>query len=146
MALPVLVRPGGRLAVDVYAKLRRNVLWPKYWLRAITRHAPPNRLFSWVQRLVPILWPASVVLGRVPYAGRALRHAVPIVNYEGVYPLSGAQLREWAVLDTFDMLASHHDYPQSAETLTKWFNASGLRDVEVFRLGHLVGRGVRARA
>jgi SAM-dependent methyltransferase len=143
--LPALLKPGGRLAIDVYAKLRSNALWPKYWLRTITRHISPDRLFPWVQRLVTILWPLSVALGRVPFVGRKLRYAVPVVNYEGVYPLSKAQLREWAFLDTFDMLSPRHDQPQSAESLRRWFADSGLSDIEVFHMGQMIGRGVRAQ-
>ena len=120
-ALPLLVRPGGKFAVGVYPKLRRNALSPKDWSRA------------------------SVALGRIGVSSRPLQHVVPVVDYQGIYPLSEAQLREWAVLDTFDMLASAHDYPQSAESVTRWFGESGMRDVEVFRAGHLVGRGVRAQ-
>ena len=51
------------------------------------------------------------------------------------------QLRDWAVLDTFDMLAPSHDRPQSIETLRRWCAAAGLEDVEVFRKGQVIARG-----
>jgi hypothetical protein len=82
-------------------------------------------------------------VGRIPYVGRTLRYALPVVNYEGVYALSEAQLREWAVLDTFDMLAPEHDHPQSARSLRAWLEESGFRHVSVERMGFLVGRGRR---
>ncbi len=56
---------------------------------------------------------------------------------------SGAQLKQWAVLDTFDMLAPAHDHPQSVETLRRWFAEAGFSDVEVERAGLVVGRGTR---
>lgn len=143
LALPTQLRHGGRLAVDVYPRQARNVLWPKYWLRHITKRVPAERLFSVVQRGVQILWPVSVAVGRVPVIGRKLRYAIPVANYEGIYPLSPAQLREWAVLDTFDMLAPAHDSPQSAATLRAWFTLAGGRDVEVFRAGFVIGRGTK---
>ncbi len=143
MALPPQLKDGGRLAVDVYPKRSANWLWPKYWLRPVTRRLPPAALFPLVERFVRLLWPASLALGRIPGAGRRLRHALPIANYEGIHPLTPAQLREWAVLDTFDMLAPAHDRPQSERTLAAWFASAGLRDVEVFRAGVVVGRGVR---
>ncbi len=142
-ALPVQVRANGRLAVDTYPKQARNVLWPKYWLRALTRRMPARQVLALVQRLVDVLWPVSLALGRMPYVGRKLRYLIPIANYEGIYPLSPAQLREWAVLDTFDMLSPAHDHPQSPATLREWFDSAGLRDIEIFRAGHLVGRGVK---
>lgn len=141
MALPPHVAAGGRMAVDVYPQIRANIIWPKYWMRPVTRRIDPRRMFPFVEKLVAVLWPVSLVVGRLPVVGRKLRYAIPVVNYEGVYPLSPAQLREWAVLDTFDMLSPAHDYPQSADTLRRWFDDAGLRKVEVFRSGFLVGRG-----
>lgn len=142
-ALPPQLRPGGKLAVDLYPRLPLNVLWPKYWFRPITRRMRPERLFPLVEKAVPVLLPLSRVLGRVPGVGRKLRYAVPVVNYEGVYPLNPEQLKEWAVLDTFDMFAPAHDHPQTAATLRRWLEESGLRDVRVERIGFLVGTGTR---
>ncbi len=39
------------------------------------------------------------------------------------------------------MLAPAHDHPQSAATLRAWFAEAGLIDIEVERLGFIVGRG-----
>jgi SAM-dependent methyltransferase len=132
---------GGRLAVDVYPRIPLNLLWPKYWLRPLTRRMPAERLLPLVSRMVKVFWPLSLALGRTPLVGRKLRHALPIANYEGLLPLSTTQLKEWAVLDTFDMLAPAHDHPQDVPTLKGWFEAAGLVDVEVFRRGLVVGRG-----
>lgn len=142
-ALPRQLRPGGRLAVDVYPKLRRNVLSSKYWVRPITRRMNQQRLFRLVERVVPVLLPASVALGRAPLVGPQLRHLLPISNYDGILPLSREQLREWAVLDTYDMLSPTYDQPQTAATLRRWLMDAGMQDVEVFRKGHLIGRGRR---
>lgn len=135
------LKPGGRIAVDLYPATPLNYLWPKYWLRPLTKRIPQERLYRIVQKLVPLLLPASLALGRVPRAGRKLRHVIPVVNYEGIFPLSPQQIREWAVLDTFDMLAPAHDHPQSTRTLKQWFAAAALEDVEVQRPGLVVGRG-----
>lgn len=143
MALPAQLRAGGKLAVDIYLKRVANVLWPKYWLRGMTKRMPPATLFGLVRGFVRLLWPLSLAVGRIPVVGRRLRHVIPVANYDGIYPLTSTQLREWAVLDTFDMLAPAHDHPQSARMLTAWFGAAGLRDVEVLRAGVLVGRGVK---
>ena len=140
-ALPSMLKPGAKLAVDLYPKLFRNAFWPKYWLRPFTRRMPAEKLFSVVQRMVPALLPVSVAIGRIPFVGRQLRKFVPVVNYEGVLPLSPSQLREWAVLDTFDMLAPAYDSPQSVDTLREWFIAAGLMNVWVSRMGFVVGRG-----
>jgi SAM-dependent methyltransferase len=75
-ALAQQVRPGGRISVDVYPRIPLNVLWPKYWLRPLTRRIPARRLFSIVTSMVKVLWPFSLALGRVPRVGRRLRHAL----------------------------------------------------------------------
>jgi SAM-dependent methyltransferase len=140
-ALVPQLKPGGRLAVDLYPKLLLNLLWPKYWLRPLTRRLPQQKLFSLVERMVPVLLPISETLRRVPGTRGKLRYLVPVANYRGVFPLSDEQLREWAVLDTFDMLAPSYDQPQSAPTLRRWLTDCGLVDISVERPGFLVGRG-----
>lgn len=141
--LPMLAERG-RLAVDVYPKLLLNVLWPKYWFRPVTKRMDPQRLFRWVERLVPFLLPVSDLISRVPLAGRKLRYAVPVTNYRLDYPgLTKKQLYEWAVLDTFDMFGPAFDQPQSAKTLEGWFARTGLRNVRIFRRGQLIGHGDR---
>jgi SAM-dependent methyltransferase len=145
-ALVDQVAPGGRIAIDLYPRLALNVLWPKYWLRPLTRRLPAARLFALVTRMVDLLWPLSLALGRAPVVGRRLRHALPIANYEGLLPLDLQQLKEWAVLDTFDMLAPAHDHPQTVDTVRKWFEQAGVADTEVFRDGLVVGRGRRPAA
>jgi SAM-dependent methyltransferase len=142
-ALAEQLRDGGRLAVDLYPKLWRNLLWPKYWLRPLTSRIPPRSLMPFVERWVDALLPVSRALGRLPRVGRQLRYAIPVANYEGIYPLSPAQLHEWAVLDTYDMLAPTHDHPQTASTLRRWMTESALDDVVVERRGFLIGRGTR---
>jgi SAM-dependent methyltransferase len=143
MALPPQLKTGGRLAVDLYPRHWRNYLWPRYWIRPITKRIRPERLFRVVQFMVTYLLPISVVLGRTPLVGRKLRHLIPLSNYDGILPLNREQLREWAMLDTFDMLAPAHDHPQTAATLASWLDDAGLEGVRVFRLGFLVGHGSR---
>jgi len=122
-----------------------NIFWSKYWLRPLTKRVSQAHLFRSVQFLVRFLLPVSRAIARLPFIGSRLKYAIPVANYEGVFPLSNEQLKEWAVLDTFDMLGAAHDNPQSAPTLRKWLREAGLEQVEVFRVGHLVGRGIKAR-
>lgn len=140
-ALPPQACDGGKLVVDVYPKLTLNVFWPKYWLRPITKRLRPHRLFSIVELLVPILLPVSDAISRLPLVGSKLRYAVPVVNHRRAIPqLTDRQVREWALLDTFDMFGPAYDQPQSKPTLLSWAREAGIREVTVFRSGHLILR------
>ena len=142
-SLPPMVARGGRLCADFYWKRFRSMMHAKYLWRPITKRVPQQKLFDVLQIVVPMALPISQLLGRIPVAGKALKRLLPIADYTGVYPLSAEQLEEWALLDTFDMLAPEYDSPQSASTVRGWFESAGLADVEVFHGGHLVGRGRR---
>jgi SAM-dependent methyltransferase len=143
LELPGQLRSGGQLVVDVYPDLPLNILWPKYWLRPISKHVPQQLLFGIVKLMVSCFFPLSLAIGRIPKLGHKLRYAIPVANYDGVFPLSSKILREWAVLDTFDMLAPKYDQPQTLCALRRWFHDAGMKNVEVFRRGSYVGRGVK---
>lgn len=144
LALAPPLKRGGRLALDCYPRMAANILWPKYWVRPLTRRLPPERLFGIVRRMVPALLPIARALAAIPVLGRRLRYLVPIMMYYGVLPLTSEQHREWAILDTFDMLAPAHDHPQTAASIRAWLTEAGLRDVEAARDGFVVGRAVKA--
>jgi SAM-dependent methyltransferase len=141
VALPPMLEAGGRLCADFYWNRLRTLMHPKYLLRPFTKRMNRQKLFSLLEASVPTLLRISQLLGRVPFGGRLLKRVVPVADYTGIYPLSAQQLEEWALLDTFDMLAPAYDHPQSAATVMRWFKRAGLNDVEVFHWGHLVGRG-----
>lgn len=115
----------------------------KYLIRPITKRMSQHKLFQLLERWVPRLLAVSKTLGRVPLIGPGLKRVVPVADYTGRYPLTDRQLQEWALLDTFDMLAPAYDNPQSASKVRQWFEQAGLVDIEVGHWGHLVGRGVK---
>jgi 2-polyprenyl-3-methyl-5-hydroxy-6-metoxy-1,4-benzoquinol methylase len=141
LALPELLKPGARLAVDIYLRNWARLSHGKFWMRPITSRLPHATLFKAIERSVPFLLPISRVVARVPGMGILLRRFVPVANYEGIQPLNEQQLYEWAVLDTFDWLSPTFDKPQTPQTLLSWLLEAGLVDVEVAKVAHLVGRG-----
>jgi SAM-dependent methyltransferase len=142
-ALPTMVAAGGRLCTDYYWRRIRTMLHAKYLFRPLTKRMDQKALFKLLQRWVPTLLSFSQVLGRVPLVGRALKRIVPVADYTGRFPLTDQQLKEWALLDTFDMLAPTYDNPQSAATVRHWFESAGMVDIEVGHWSHLVGRGIK---
>jgi SAM-dependent methyltransferase len=140
-ALPPMVQAGGQLCVDYYWKRIRTMLHTKYLLRPFTKRMAQPKLFDLLQRWVPGLLAVSQTLGRVPLFGRVLKRLVPVADYTGIFPLTDQQLKEWALLDTFDWLAPTYDNPQTAGTVRRWFDEAKLEDVHVGHWGHLVARG-----
>jgi SAM-dependent methyltransferase len=143
------LKPGGQLAVDVYRRPRgiRRLLNTKYWVRPLTRRIPPARLYRITTSYVRTMWPLARVLARIPVVGRRLNWMLLIGDYQGVLPLPDSALREWAVLDTFDMLAPAYDAPQDRETLERWFVEAGMERIDVHAgYNGIEGRGVRPLA
>ena len=140
-ALPPMVRPGGALCTDYYWKRFRTLMHAKYLFRPMTKKIPQDRLFAFLERNVPAMLATSQALGRVPVLGKMLKRLVPVADYTGIFPLSTQQLKEWALLDTFDMLAPTYDNPQTADTVRQWFEKAGLANIEVLHAAHLVARG-----
>lgn len=143
-SLPAQLRRGGKLAVDVYPRMWQNLFWSKYWVRPLTRRMDGQKLFQLVQRFTPPMLRLSKAIARIPVIGPKARYLIPVVNYAGVYPFSDAQILEWGVLDTYDMLSPAFDQPQTEATLRRWLQESGLSEVSVERLGFIVGRGTKA--
>ena len=86
------------------------------------------------------------LLRRVPRVGRAVTYRLLIPDYHGQFALSDEALKEWAILDMFDMLSPAYDQPQSLATVRRWF---GGRFVQVdVRYGYngIQGRGVKSTA
>jgi len=142
-SLARMAAKGGHLVIDVYPAGWKNVFFAKYWIRPVTRRMSAETSLRVVRKIFPTLYALSRLVGRIPVAGRYLRYLIPVVNYAGVYPLSEEQLREWALLDTFDMWAPAYDLPQTLETVRRWFRDAGFINVDAFHAGFFVGRGAK---
>lgn len=111
-ALARMVRAGGRIALTMYERRRFTMLYSKYWVRPLTRRMGQEPLLTSIKVLMPAAFALSEVLFRLPVVGRAFRFAIPVANYVDDPELSWRQRYQWAILDTFDMLAPAFDSPQ----------------------------------
>ncbi len=143
------VRPGGQLAVDIYDR-REGLLGfieplyrTYYWVRPATRRMESQRLYRWVDRYVRLLWPLTRWIVRVPKVGRMINKILLVHDYRDRYDLSEEQLKEWAILDTFDNLAPRYDRRATLTELRSWFSRAGFEAIDV-HFGHngIEGRGV----
>jgi SAM-dependent methyltransferase len=150
-ALAPFVRPGGRIAVDVYAAHPKQTLHWKYLLRPLTRRMDDQRLLAWIEWATPKLMPLTRALRSVPVAGKALTRLVPLKIHDGILrgefpPEEEVRL---AVLETFDAYSPAYDRPRSRRTVERWLRDAGFDQVETACLmrGLNYGRGTRpARA
>jgi len=133
------VRPGGKIAVDVYPNTwTARMHYPRYVLRPLTKRLSPRLLYALVAGSVPILLPLSIALKSIPLIGRYLYPLVPVANYWRDYPLEMAMQKEWSIIDTFDWLGCWYDQPQTAETMEKWCREAGLINILVEDQGSYV--------
>lgn len=141
------LKPGGRMASDIYVKnLGRWLLQPKYWVRPFTRKMAPRKLYDAVTKYVDSMWPIARIVRKIPAIGPTLNWKLLIADYSKVLPdADDVTLKEWAYLDTFDMLSPTYDTPATLKTFRRWHEEAGLTDVDV-RYGFygLVGRGTKA--
>ena len=143
LALPRVLKAGGSLCADIYkVSLMRTVLQTKYWIRPFTRNMNPDRLYTRVRAWVDFMWPLARIIRRLP-RGYAINWRLLVADYSFL-GLTGAMLKEWSYLDTFDMLAPRYDRPVTLGTFRQWAVAAGLVDIEAEYTPH--GVVLRAEA
>jgi SAM-dependent methyltransferase len=107
------VRSGGSFAFTVYARRPWTKLYSKYLLRPVTTRLSPEKLLSVIEKAMPVLFPLSDVLFRLPVLGKAAKFVLPVANYVERVDLTRAQRYREAVLDSFDMLSPRYDSPMT---------------------------------
>jgi SAM-dependent methyltransferase len=138
------LKSGGEIAIDVYAKRKelKERLATKHLVRPVTKRLPNRLLYRLCSGYVNLMWPLAKTIHRIPRIGPGLNWRLLIPDYMSAYNLSDSILREWAILDCFDMLSPKYDNPQTLETVASWFTEAGCRDVEI-GYGY---NGIEARA
>ncbi|MHB8563122.1 MAG: methyltransferase domain-containing protein [Acidiferrobacteraceae bacterium] len=138
------IRPNGQIASDVYVKdIRHWLLQTKYWVRPFIRKDNPAKLYEKTKRHVDFLWPLARIVRKIPSIGYAINWRLLVADYSKVLPHADDRtLKEWAYLDTYDMLSPMYDKPQTLKTFKRWHEAAGLTDIEVhYGYNGIEGRG-----
>ena len=145
-SLPPLVRPGGRLALTIYERRRWTMLYSKYWLRPLTRRMNKRLVMGLIHGSMPVLFPLTEVLFRLPYVGRIFQFMIPVANYVHNRELTLRQRYRWALLDTFDMLTPTYDQPLTQAEAEAALQAAGVDSLQRLPNPGLNLVGVRAAA
>jgi len=140
------LRGGGQIAADVYALRLRTLLWSKYWVRPITTRVGDNEAkYRFFKRYIDVMWPLAMLNIKVFPAtiARKINWQMFVPDYSE-YDLTEDQMRQWAYLDLFDMLAPAHDHPKTRGTFKSWFRRYGFREVDVHHGYYgIEGRGIK---
>lgn len=145
LILPRYLRSGGDIAIDVYRKYPwyKHILITKYWVRPISKRINPRLLYKITSSYVKFMWPISKLIHRIPY-GRIINWALLVADYRDVYDLKEDILKEWAILDTFDMLSPVYDQPQTIDAVRQWFGDAHLINIDVhYGYNGIEGRGAK---
>ena len=131
-ALVAKAKSGGEVVVDFYP-IRGwwTKIHAKYLFRPIARRIPHDRLLGLIERNAAWLIATHQALSRARL--HALTRFLPLVDIEEALPknLSSDELREWAVLDTFDMFSPEFDNPQRTEDVVAMFERAGAKTSHV---------------
>lgn len=122
------IKPGGEMVIDFYPI---NGWWTKlcakYMLRPITKKWKHDRLLKVIENNIDWMIKAYFFLHKIKLG--FLCRFLPICDIFGCSPykqLNKQQLREWCILDTFDMYSPEHDHPQTIRTVKKWVEETGI--------------------
>jgi ubiquinone/menaquinone biosynthesis C-methylase UbiE/uncharacterized protein YbaR (Trm112 family) len=128
--LPRVLRAGGRIAITAYERKPWTRLYGKYWLRPLTKRLGKQTLLSGIKGAMPVLFPLTSVLFRLPVVGRFFMFTIPVANYVHERTLTRRQRYDWAILDTFDMLSPQYDQPRTQAEVEEALAAAGVVDIK----------------
>jgi SAM-dependent methyltransferase len=121
-----LVKKGGKFCFTIYGRKPWTKLNGKYLIRPITKRLPASALLRAIEYVMPVAFPLTDSLFRLPIVGKAAQFAVPVANYVDL--IDDRDLRyETAILDTFDALSPQYDDPMTAGEVQKVLLGAGAK-------------------
>ena len=124
------VKEGGDLAVTIYERKSYTKLNTKYLIRPLTKKISNQKLLKIIRSSMPVLFPITNFLFRLPGIGKFFNFTIPVANYVHEKKLSDEQRYNWAVLDTFDMLSPQYDQPQSESEVRAILTDCEIKDIK----------------
>ena len=148
-ALISKAKPGAEIVVDFYPiKGWWTKINAKYILRPISKKIPHEKLFSMIEKNIDWLIACHLFLHKIGLG--FMSRFLPICNVKECIPqsLTKTEIREWAILDTFDQYSPEHDHPQRLTDVVKMFERYGVEVVwaglEYYKDGNsTVVRGIK---
>jgi SAM-dependent methyltransferase len=139
-ALAACAAPGGWVVFDHYSRRAQWWLSTAPLFRLWLRRLPPEQGLAMTERIVDLALPLHCRTRGV--AASILRRISPVQAYYGKLPLDDAAQREWALLDTHDVLTDWYKHFRTSDQIEQTLVALGLREIDIRRAGN----GIEARA
>jgi SAM-dependent methyltransferase len=137
------VKPGGRFCFTIYKRRPWTRLNGKYVLRSLTKRMRRETLLRAIEGVMPIAFPVTNVLYRVPLANRVARFMMPIPNHVARDGFTREQRYREAILDTFDALSPAYDSPLTVRETTNALRQAAARTWNFRSRIRVVVEGVR---
>jgi SAM-dependent methyltransferase len=121
-------KSGGEVVVDFYPiKGWYTKISAKYMLRPFTKKMSHEKLLGKIDRNANRLIKTYYFFDKLKM-GIIAHRFLPICDIKRTLPadLSKESLREWVILDTFDMFSPAYDNPQPISKVKKWMQESGV--------------------
>jgi len=125
-ALIEKTKSGGEIVVDFYPiKGWWTKIHAKYIFRPFTKRMTHSKLMSLIESNIDWLIKVEKTLHKIGLG--VFARFIPIVDIYGTFPkyLYESEIREWAVLDTFDMFSPQYDNPQRIKDVAAMFDRHG---------------------
>ena len=121
------LKPGGEIIIDFYPI---NGFWTKisakYFLRPILKRLPSRLLIQLIELSANIFIKLYFFLLKLNL--HILTRFLPICDIKNALPnnLAKDKLREWVILDTFDMFSPKYDNPQKISKVKKYLEKNNI--------------------
>lgn len=131
-SLPRLLKKDGEIALTIYERKPWTLLNAKYLIRPLTKRLNKQVLLLLIKMVMPVFYPITSLLFRIPFIGRVFMFVIPVANYAHLPGLSLKQHYRCVSLDTFDMLSPKFDFPQTRQEVEAALSSSEI--VKIRRL------------
>jgi ubiquinone/menaquinone biosynthesis C-methylase UbiE len=121
-------KPGGEIVVDFYPiKGWYTKISAKYMLRPFTKKMSHEKLLHKIEKNANRLIRSYYFFDKIKL-GMVTHRFLPMCDIKRTLPadLSKEALREWVILDTFDMFSPAYDNPQRISRVKQWMQESGV--------------------
>lgn len=131
--LSEMIKEDGKIGLFIY-EIRRwwTLYYSKYWVRPFTTRMKEKNLLRLIKTLMPVLFPLTEVTYRIPYLSPFFQFVIPVSNYvaqDWAKGLGWRQRYQWALMDTFDMLAPAYDQPQTMDEVMSVLTDAGITNL-----------------